>query len=218
MATKPPTSNAAWWFKWYPGWIPKTIRNPPEATDPLYPWISPLLIWLVGQGHPVLKNIWLRQLGWWVIPNMNGKMQNWWQPNHQPVKSYSTWWIISIVIHQFPDFLKSTDSSHSQEDMLLLAIWRSVLPPAAWDWRGVSKLLLEYGDGEIWKFKRKEKVTKKPPCLVLKCLKSENGWNLIIKKNGIKPVISWGCNVYYVLRYTTNNMRWMEKWGISEYQ
>ena len=44
-------------------------------------------IYLVGGFfyHPVLKNDGLRQLGWWQKPNMNGKIQNWWQPNHQPV-------------------------------------------------------------------------------------------------------------------------------------
>ena len=40
--------------------------------------------WLVVSRHPVLKNIRVRQLGWWEIPNISGKIKNWWQPNHQP--------------------------------------------------------------------------------------------------------------------------------------
>ena len=39
------------------------------------------------QGHPVLKTIWLRQLGWWQQPNISGKMPNSWQPNHQPANN-----------------------------------------------------------------------------------------------------------------------------------
>ena len=38
--------------------------------------------WLVV-GPPLWK-IWVRQLGWLDIPNINGKIKNWWQPNHQP--------------------------------------------------------------------------------------------------------------------------------------
>ena len=35
-------------------------------------------VWLVV-GPPLWK-IWVRHLGWWVIPNISGKMPNWWQP------------------------------------------------------------------------------------------------------------------------------------------
>ena len=35
---------------------------------------------LVGGWATPLKNDGLRQLGWWMQPNMNGKMPNWWQP------------------------------------------------------------------------------------------------------------------------------------------
>ena len=36
------------------------------------------LIWLVV-GLPLWK-IWVRQLGWWHKPNINGKINIWWQP------------------------------------------------------------------------------------------------------------------------------------------
>ena len=41
---------------------------------------------LVGGPGPPLWKTWLRQLGWWHKPNISGKIQNSWQPNHQPVK------------------------------------------------------------------------------------------------------------------------------------
>ena len=37
-------------------------------------------IWLVVWTP--LKN--MSQLGWWKQPNINGKIQHWWQPNHSP--------------------------------------------------------------------------------------------------------------------------------------
>ena len=59
--------------------------NPPYIhTDPSWECHS-ILIWLVGQGHPSEK-WWSSSIkGWWKKPNMNGKIKNWWQPNHQPV-------------------------------------------------------------------------------------------------------------------------------------
>ena len=43
-----------------------------------------------GPVYPPLWKIWLRPLGWLEVPNISGKMPNWWQPNHQPVFVYHT--------------------------------------------------------------------------------------------------------------------------------
>ena len=68
-------------------------RGGRRRDDLLHKSFRSLTSWLVGQGHPVLKNDGLRQLGWWHTPNINGKIQNWWQPNHQPVVACWFWHI-----------------------------------------------------------------------------------------------------------------------------
>ena len=61
-------------------------------------------IWLLGGPGPPLWKIWLRQLGRLDIPNIYiyGKMQNWWQPNHQPAEysplSHKSWWLESFAL------------------------------------------------------------------------------------------------------------------------
>ena len=44
--------------------------------------IYDIMIWLVVEVSTPLKNIWVRQLGWWNS-QVNGNIQN--VPNHQPV-------------------------------------------------------------------------------------------------------------------------------------
>ena len=59
-------------------------------------WHHDWMIWLVGQGLPVLKNDGVRQLGWWQKPNIHGKMQ----PNNINGSQY--WKFCQILLAIFP--------------------------------------------------------------------------------------------------------------------
>ena len=100
-------------LEWFPTW-------PDSKNKPCHPRLKQNCL-VVG---PPLWKIWVRQLGWWEIPNISGKFQNSWQPftTNQLIKparscgpssifqlfqvstSGSMWgvWKISDFIHQFP--------------------------------------------------------------------------------------------------------------------
>ena len=83
-------------FVWKDGtwWIFIFLANsgglPHIAYDRISGW------WL---GHPCEKYEFVS--GDDEIPNISGKMPNWWQPNHQPVGDYSSWLDYDPIIMMF---------------------------------------------------------------------------------------------------------------------
>ena len=88
----------------------KTRPGPQQKKYQRRCWTDPfcrfILLRLVVSRHPVLKNIRLRQLGWWSKANMNGKIKNWWQPvttnQFSTNKPFTTSWSTMKSSMSFP--------------------------------------------------------------------------------------------------------------------
>ena len=69
--------------------------------------IRTTITWLVVFSHASEKWWSSSNKGWWDKPNINGKMPNWWQPNHQPVMIFVIWLIyidMDLILCE-PEFL-----------------------------------------------------------------------------------------------------------------